>query len=94
MQQLTVYQKASSVVIFGRALSIDGNLIYIEQLDRLGLSDEQKESIKKAYSANLENHPNESDTFVSDFSDELHKTAVILGTTNNEQIEQFLNSDS
>ena len=94
MQQLTVYQKASPVVIFGRALSIDGNLIHIEQLDRLGLSDEQKESIKKAYSANLENHPNESDTFVSDFSDELHKTAVILGTTNNEQIEQFLKSDS
>lgn len=94
MQQLTVYQKASPVVIFGRALSIGGNLIYIEQLDRLGLPDEQKESIKEAYSANIENYPNESDTFVTDFSDELHKTAVILGTTNNGQIEQFLKSDS
>ena len=94
MQQLTVYQKALPVSIFGRALSINETPIYIEQLGDFNLPNEQKETINQAYLANSENHPNESDTFVTDFADHSHKMAVILGTTNSEQIEQFLKSDS
>lgn len=94
MQKLTVYQKALPVVIFGRALSINESPIYIEQLGNLDLPNEQKESINQAYLANCKNHPNESDIFITNFADQSHKIAVILGTTNNEQIEQFLHSDS